>query len=89
MELKVNLPNPDDMSIEQWFSQMRISLKAAEKAYQEALKNLTEELREKQKGKFSEREIWIHFELPSIPDIDKVDRDYDKRQNVQITINSL
>lgn len=47
MEIKIQLPNPDDYenAVEQWFSQMRISLKAAEKTYQEATKDLTDEAR--------------------------------------------
>lgn len=47
MEIKIQLPNPDDYQyhggVTQWFSQMRICLKAAEKTYQEATKGLTEE----------------------------------------------
>ena len=47
MEIKIQLPNPDDYQyhggVAEWFSQMRISLKAAEKTYQEATKGLTEE----------------------------------------------
>ena len=45
MEIKFQLPNPDDYTtaMEQWFTQMRISLKAAEKTYQEMVKGLTEE----------------------------------------------
>lgn len=47
MEIKIQLPNPDDYQyhggVAEWFSQMRISLKAAEKTYQEATKGLTAE----------------------------------------------
>ena len=44
MEIKIQLPNPDDYQyaggVEKFFTQMRISLKAAEKTYQEASKDL-------------------------------------------------
>lgn len=47
MEIKIQLPNPDDYQyangVADWLSQMRISLKAAEKTYQEATKDLTAE----------------------------------------------
>lgn len=48
MEIKIQLPNPDDYksAVPQWFAQMRISLKAAEKTYQEWTKGLTEEEKE-------------------------------------------
>lgn len=49
MEIKIQLPNPDDYQyangVAAWLSQMRISLKAAEKTYQEATKDLTDEAR--------------------------------------------
>lgn len=47
MEIKIQLPNPDDYQyaggVEKFFTQMRISLKAVEKTYQEAVKDLPEE----------------------------------------------
>ncbi len=91
MELKVNLPNPDEMSIEQWFSQMRISLKAAEKAYQEVFKNLTEEERKLQIENDCDKKFWIRFQLPSLDENleDDLDPNGDKRQKIQIVVNSL
>lgn len=47
MEIKIQLPNPDDYQydggVAKFFTQMRISLKAAEKTYQEAVKDLPKE----------------------------------------------
>jgi predicted aldo/keto reductase-like oxidoreductase len=58
MEMKIQLPCPDSTSAEQWFAQMRIALKAAEKMYQESVKNLTEE------EKADESSLpWIRFTL--------------------------
>lgn len=58
MEIKIPLPNPDDVSAEQFFAQMRISLKAAEKSYQLAVNNLTKE----KDGKEPEKP-WLRFRL--------------------------
>lgn len=43
--IKINLPNPREMSITEFFAQMRIALKSAEKSYEEMIKGieLTEE----------------------------------------------
>ena len=88
MEIKVNLPNPYEMSPEQFFAQMRISLKAAEKTYQEANKNLTEE-------QIEEKEIWLMFNLPKMEDdekncekLDAIDPNYEDRQFIAISINT-
>ena len=53
MEIKIPLPNPDEVNAEQFFAQMRISLKAAEKSYQLALHNFTDE----------EEKPWLRFDL--------------------------
>jgi len=36
--IKINLPNPNEMSIPSFFAQMRIAIKAAEKSYEEMMK---------------------------------------------------
>lgn len=43
MSIKIQLPDPYDVSAEEFFSQARISLKAAERTYQESIKDLTDE----------------------------------------------
>lgn len=48
MELRIQVPNPDDYSrtkgeVKAWLSQIRVSLKAAEKTFEEATKNLPDE----------------------------------------------
>ncbi|HEC66815.1 MAG TPA: hypothetical protein ENI23_16190 [bacterium] len=86
MELKVNLPNPYEVDAEQFFAQMRIALKAAEKTYQEAIKGLTEE---------EMRNFWLGFELTEIEAteqgrkaLEEIDPDYELRHAISITINS-
>lgn len=37
--MRIQLPNPNDGSVEQWFAHMRIVLKAAEKTYQQMVKD--------------------------------------------------
>ena len=89
MQLKVNLPNPYEMTPEQFFAQMRISLKAAEKTYQEAIKNLT-------KKELEDNSFWIMFDLVGIENTEKgrikleeIDPNYKDRQLIAITINQL
>lgn len=47
MDIKIQLPNPDDYQYhggtKDWFAQLGISIKAAEKTYLQATKDLTEE----------------------------------------------
>ena len=38
--IKINLPNPREMSITEFFAQMKIALKSAEKSYEEIIKGL-------------------------------------------------
>ena len=88
MELKVNLPNPYKVeNAEEFFAQMRISIKAAEKTYQQATKNLTEE--EIKKANF-----WIALELTELEAtkknrdiLEEIDPEYELRQSISITIN--
>lgn len=65
MEIKIQLPNPDDYQyrggVAEWFSQVRISLKAAEKTYQEATKDLTRE--DEEENLLYMVEIGVPFEL--------------------------
>ncbi len=89
MQIKVNLPHPYEMNPEQFFAQMRISLKAAEKAYQEVLKNLTEQEKK-------DCEIWLNVELTELEatkegreKLDEIDPNNEERQSIAITINRL
>ena len=43
MEIKFQLPNPDEVNAEQFFVLMRTTLKAVEKSYQEMIKDLSDE----------------------------------------------
>ncbi len=38
--IKINLPNPREMSIAEFFAQMRVALKSAEKSYEEMVKGV-------------------------------------------------
>ena len=58
--IKINLPNPREMSIEEFFAQMRIALKSAEKSYQEMVRG--QELNE-------DNTPWISFRLENIRDL--------------------
>ena len=87
MELKVNLPNPYQLKAEEFFAQMRIALKAAEKTYQQAVKGLTEE---------EKKNFWLGFEFTELEATEKgrkileeVDPDYELRHSISITINQL
>lgn len=42
MNLKVKLPNPSEMSIEDWFSQMELALYHAKKSYEKYIKDMDE-----------------------------------------------
>ena len=61
--IKINLPNPREMSISEFFAQMRIALKSAEKSYEEIKKGV--ELT-KDKGDINP---WISFRMENIKDI--------------------
>ena len=97
MELKVNLPNPQEMTAEQFFAQMRISLKAAEKTYQQTIKSLTEEQSiaiEELKKK--NEEPWVQFCLVGIESteegrqkLEKIDPDFELRHKIALSINTL
>lgn len=70
--MKLQLPNPDDVSAEQWFAQMRIVLKAAEKMHQEMVANLEkEESKEKPWIRFDFGEKLKEESVKGIPEIDE------------------
>ena len=58
--IKINLPNPREMSITEFFAQMRISLKAAEKSYEEMIRGI--ELT-------NDNQPWISFRMENIKDL--------------------
>ena len=87
MELKVNLPNPYELEAEHFFAQMRIALKAAEKTYQEATRGLTEK---------EIKNFYLGFELTELEaneksreKLEEIDPDFELRQSISITINSI
>lgn len=57
MLFKIGLPNPYQSTPKEFFTQIRIAIKATEKAYEEATKNLTEEEKEN---------YWIGFYQPDL-----------------------
>lgn len=57
MLFKIGLPNPYEMKTAMFFTQMRIAIKACEKAYEEATKDLTEEQKEN---------CWIAYNQPRL-----------------------
>jgi hypothetical protein len=57
MLIKIGLPNPYMMKTEMFFTQMRIAIKACEKAYEEATKDLTEEQKE---------DCWLAYRHPDL-----------------------
>lgn len=61
---KINLPNPREMDATEFFAQMKIALKSAEKSYEEMTKGV--ELTENNTP-------WISYRLPFI---DKVSKDF-------------
>ena len=61
--IKINLPNPREMSIAEFFAQMRIALKSAEKSYEEMKKGM--ELTEDKE----DNNPWISFRMENIKDI--------------------
>lgn len=58
--IKINLPNPREMSITEFFAQMRIALKSAEKSYEEMIRGI--ELTD-------DNQPWISFRLNNIKDL--------------------
>ena len=58
--IKINLPNPREMSIGEFFAQMRIALKSAEKSYEEMIKGI--ELNEN-------NQPWISFRITNIKNL--------------------
>ncbi len=58
--IKISLPNPREMSITEFFAQMRIALESAEKSYQEMVRGI--ELNE-------DNTPWISFRIENIKDL--------------------
>lgn len=87
MQIRIQLPNPDDYrhSMERWFAQMSVSLKAAEKTYKEALVDLTEE-----EKKDDDCTPWIRFRLVE-NEHDKLDGLLDEslQENLFLEVASL
>lgn len=80
MEIKVSLPNPIELGPEMFIAQLRIALKAFEKSYEEATKNLTKEEKE---------EFWVRFRLPKLDEeIDGIDSDHEKDQEIELRLLS-
>lgn len=81
--IKINLPNPLEMSIPSFFAQMRIALKAAEKSYEEMKKAVDPEKVE---------DMFVAFHHPSEleQEIDKKGVDWygnEKAMELYIEIN--
>lgn len=80
MNFKVSLPNPDNGTPEEFFTQIRIVIKACEKSYQEMTKDLTQEEKEKS--------FYLAFRYPTLEDkMDKIDSDMNERQNIELELN--
>lgn len=58
--IKINLPNPREMSITEFFAQIRIALKSAEKSYEDMIKGI--ELTD-------DNQPWISFRIANIKDL--------------------
>lgn len=58
--IKINLPNPREMSVPEFFAQMKIALKSAEKSYEEITKGI--ELTE-------DTTPWISFRIANINEV--------------------
>ena len=90
MKLRISFPNPWEFqgkNVEQFFAQMRIALKAAEKTYQEYVKDLTKEKVD---------DVWLSFELNGLETeeksrkkLEEVDPDYELRQLISLTIQDI
>ena len=59
--IKINLPNPREMSVLEFFAQMRIALKSAEKSYEEIIKGLD--------LKNEDNQPWISFRIDNIKEL--------------------
>jgi hypothetical protein len=82
MDFKIDLPNPFEGTPEEFFSQMRIVLKACEKSYQEMVKNLTDEQKEEMS-----KWLYIAFRHPTLEDaMDEADPDMAERQKIQLGV---
>ena len=99
MELRFSLPNPDELTPEQFFTQMRTSLKVVEKSYQQITKDLTEEV--------IENNFFIRYRFPFLLDYsDNIDElkkllknkeDFDllheiiedKGQNISLSVSGI
>ena len=86
--IKINLPNPREMSTAEFFAQMRIALKSAEKSYEEMIKGL--DLNE-------DNTPWISFRIENLEEIStspsaekpQIDTAEDEWQNVYLEIDRL
>lgn len=82
--IKINLPNPNKMSIPEFFAQMRIALKSAEKSYEEMVKGI--ELNDN-------NALWIYFEFNDEKIKSRLDNfednDFENRQDIRLEINRL
>ena len=86
MELSINLPNPFELEVEQFFAQMRIALKSAEKSYQQAINGLTAEEVENIYIKFELTKLIANDESREL--LEQADPDCEDRQYLSIEINS-
>lgn len=90
MTLKINFPNPWEFqgeNVGQFFAQMRIAIKSAEKVYEGAIKGLTEE---EKKG------FWVSFNLDVLEateegrkKLEEIDPDHEERQMISLTIGTI
>lgn len=90
---KINLPNPSEMSIPEFFSQMKIVLKAAEKSYEDMIKEI--ELNEENTPYISYRQPSLRLQLleDTKPEIMKkvidLDEYLDEANEIQLEINTI
>lgn len=82
--IKINLPNPYEMSIPEFFAQMRIALKSAEKSYEEMVKGV--ELN-------NDNTPWISFEFNNEEIKSRLDEfedsGFENRQDIRLEMNRL
>lgn len=87
-EMKIQLPNPSDFTVEQWFAQVRIVLKSAEKIYQKMVEDYGKENPEE-----GGNNPWVTLRLEetllkSIEDLG-IDIDDELPKNLYLEINHL
>jgi hypothetical protein len=83
--IKIKFPSPNDLSVQDWFEQMELTLYHAKKAYEKFIKGIEEEKREDVSIRFSYPEMENNEKFENLMMTEEIP--YEDAQEVELVID--